>query len=196
MSLNEIIETAKAENKYVFLIYGFNQCGFGMKSFQELQSDTIINNFMNLNFINAILSDRYVEREFDALFSIMDFPRYFFFSPEGEIVMMRSNYHSPKKIEKYARRVMKGKIIKPNLLMYTGKAYPKNRKTLKMLTHTMNAYLILHRNGFSLTNRDSFADITLTEDEMNDFNNEINTSFDFGEYFTNKLLRDLEIKTN
>ncbi len=32
MSLNEIIETAKAENKYVFLIYGFNQCGFGMKS--------------------------------------------------------------------------------------------------------------------------------------------------------------------
>jgi thioredoxin-related protein len=196
VSLSEIIETAKAEKKFVFLIYGFNKCGYGMKSFHELQSDTIINDFMNSNFISVILSDSYNENEFEALFSIMDFPRYFFFSPEGELVMMRSTYHSPNRIRKQAQRVLKGKIVRPNILMYAGKAYPKNRKTLKMLSHTMNAYLILNRNGFSFTDRDSFSGITLDEVEKSDFDNEINRSFDSGEYFINKLLRDIKIAVN
>ncbi len=60
----------------------------------------------------------------------------------------------------------------------------------------MNAYLILHRNGFSLTDPNTFSGITLTELEMNDFKNEINNSFHFGEYYINKLLKDLKIITN
>ncbi len=196
MSIDSIINKAKNENKYVFLLYGINQCGYARKSYNELMTDSTISDYMNENFINVILADSFNEREFIALLAIMDAPRYFFISPDGEIVMMRSNYHRPKKVKRYGERVLKGRIIRPNLFMYTGKMYGKNRATLSMLTHTMNAYLKLRRHGFALTDGTTHSGLVLSRSEFDYINNEINKSFEYGEYPTNKFINELNLVYN
>jgi hypothetical protein len=190
-SADSLFIIPELEGKPAFLVAGIHHCGYSVKSINELAQDSIVDEFMNENFVNLYFPTRESESEFLKLFDIKDYPRYFFISPEGEVLAMRATYKKPKKVKKMAEKILKGRRLKPNILMYAGKAYKKRRATLDMLTHTAQAYKVLHRKGFDILDENSAADVSLSASERASVARSIELSKQYGEYSTNLLIERL-----
>lgn len=190
-SADSLFIIPELEGKPAFLVAGIHHCGYSVKSINELVQDSIVDEFMNENFVNLYFPTRESESEFLKLFDIQDYPRYFFISAEGIVLAMRATYKKPKKVKKMADKVLEGKRLKPNILMYTGKAYKKSQATLDMLTHTAQAYKVLHRKGFDILDENSAADVSLSASERAFVARSIELSKQYGEYSTNLLIERL-----
>jgi|GEM_PF-2854538 len=193
MTLSRALERSKEENKIIFLHNG-EHCGWGAKSIKSLESSIEAGKFFNDNFINIRPKNEY---EIDAVFSISDSPRYFFITPEGEINMMVSLYHKPEKLIKLGAKVLEGKVIKPNISMYTGKMYPKNKETLKMLSCTMRAHLALNiSDTINYSEIDKNLLDKIINPDLTALKLELHNSYDYGKYYYNQFLMVLVNEIN
>lgn len=196
-NVGSLPQITELERKPLFLLFGVHHCSWSTKSLAELKRDTTIDDFMNQHFVNVYFENKEEEIEFMQLFDIKDFPRYFIVTPAGEIRMMRSSYCNPKKIKLLASKVLKGKTLKPNLLMHTGGVYKKRKSTLKMLSHTCNAYFRLAQYGFLIRDKSTYSNLMmLSNDDRSFVHEEIQNSLLFGQYSTNTLLQKLLINND
>jgi len=185
MTIKEALLKAKKENKIIFLHNG-EHCGYGQRSIKVLEASAEAGTFFNQNFINIRPKKEY---EIDAIFSVTDSPRYFFINPDGNIVMMISTIRKPAKLIKLGKKVLQGKIIKPNLLMYTNKMYPKSKKTLKMLSSTLQAHLAFNfpKNIDYAVVDNKFID-KINNPDLGVINSKLQESYSNGEYYYNQFL--------
>jgi hypothetical protein len=185
MTLKESIDKAKKENKIVFLHKG-EHCGYGIRSIKTLENSQQAGDFFNKHFINVRPKN---ESEIDAIFSNSYSPIYYFISPDEEVLMMIGSEKKPEKLIKLGKKILKGKIIKPNWWgLYTAGMYPKNKKTLKMLSYSMQAHLILNLPD------SIYADTTFNirdKIQVSDIENcrvQLLKSLNIGEYYYNRFL--------
>lgn len=220
ISIREGMNLAQAENKNLFIMFGTTHCPHSMDSFVELQNDKLCGDFMNENFISLGYGDSTVsnakkwhdsekrvqfskiENELETVFcNYFIFPNYFFFSKDGEILLINSGPKKPKKILAYSQSINEGKSRTPFLfnLKFNNKAYSKNKHTYKMLSHCLNAYLLIDvpadidynkKEGYFL------EDFTIQEKNLLQSKIEIENSLAIEEYYFNCFLASLIYEQN
>ena len=123
-------------------------------------------------------------------------PNYFFFNKNGEIAYINSAPKNPKKILKYAKSVNKDKVKTPFLFRFkfNNNMYPKDKFTYKMLSHCLNAYVLMDVPTNLNYKNDSIWDLTDFKFDSNKLEKakaEIETSLKYNEYYFNCFLASL-----
>lgn len=215
INIDKGLEIAKKENKNLFVIMGTTHCGYSQLSFAELYSDTISGKYLNKYFVSIGYGDstthnlekwyysdtrkqlNIIENELETvLCNYFIFPNYFFFNKNGEIVYINAAPKNPKKILKYAKAVNNGKVKTPFLFRFkfNNRMYPKNKKTYKMLTHCLNAYLFMNLPDSIDYKNDSIyslKDFIIAKEQINNAKLEIEKSLNYHEYYFNCFLASI-----
>ncbi|MCF7802477.1 MAG: hypothetical protein K9N34_10740 [Candidatus Marinimicrobia bacterium] len=106
--------------------------------------------------------------------------------------MMIGSEKKPEKLIKLGKKILKGKVIKPNWWgLYTAGMYPKNKKTLKMLSYSMQAHLILNLPDSIYTNTTFNILDKIQVSEIENCRVQLLKSLDIGEYYYNRFLLSL-----
>jgi hypothetical protein len=126
-------------------------------------------------------------------FNYFIFPNYFFFNRNGEIVYINAAPKKPQKILKYATSVNNGKLKTPFLFAFkfNNKMYPKNKSTYRMLSHCLNAYVLMDVPSDINYKNDSIyslKDFSYSEKNLEKAMSEIDLSLKNHEYYFNCFL--------
>lgn len=86
-SISLLMETAKAENKIIFLDFYADWCGPCKQMDREVFQDKQIGDFFNENFINfKVNGDRGSGRELANLYDVKGYPTVVFIDPKGVVL--------------------------------------------------------------------------------------------------------------
>jgi hypothetical protein len=186
-----------------------------MLSFLELSRDKACGEFMNKYFVSIGYGDsttnnlkewansdsrialNLIEDELETvLCNYFIFPNYFFFNKKGELAYINSAPKNPQKILKYAKSVNDGEIKTPFLfgIKFNNRMYPKNKSTYKMLSHCLNAYVLMDvPSGVNYKNDSihSLKDFCYSEKNLDKAKIEIELSLKNHEYYFNCFLAAL-----
>ena len=212
ISIRDGLKLAKSENKNLFILFGTTHCGYSRHSYVELSNDKSCGDFINKNFISIGYGDstvingkewynsktrlqlNLIENELETVFcNYFVFPNYFFFNKKGEIVYINAAPKKSQKILKYAESTNNGKLKTPFLfgIKFNNKMYPKNKSTYKMLSHCLNAYVLMdvpHDIDYKNDSIYSLNDFKFAKKNLRKAKAEIELSIQNHEYYFNCFL--------
>jgi len=212
ITIKEGIKLAKVENKNLFVFFGTTHCGYSQISFNELYRNKDCGDYFNEHFIcigygdsTTVNLEKWYHSTTRVQFNLMEdelesvlcnyfvFPNYFFFNKQGEIVYINAATKKPEKLLKYAKSVSNGKVKTPFLFRFkfNNRMYPKNKSTYKMLSHCLNAYVLMDvPSGINYKNDSiwSLKDFKFDNNNLEKARSEIETSLMYNEYYFNCFL--------
>lgn len=217
--LKEALMQAKEEQKHVFVMFGTTHCGYTMQTFFKLGNNKEVGDFMNANFINVAygnpeglkaatmgelaelcMSEPYkrLENNEEVLFTnYFVFPNYFFLDPDGRITYF---FNGSGKIEKrMLKAAQKGLNAKPQTPLFfrtyfNNKMYPKNKRSLAMLSEGLVAYHLLEmpeHTDFSQAESIYWGEIHLPVENQTLAVQHLENSLAKGDHYFNQFLAAL-----
>lgn len=107
-SWSMLLETAKKENKILFIDVYASWCGPCKLLKKNTFSDEKTGDFFNKTFINAAFDAEQGEGvEIARKFNVQAFPTLIFVSPAGTVVKKAVGYHTPEELVKLGKEVIK-----------------------------------------------------------------------------------------
>jgi thioredoxin-related protein len=216
ITLKEAFGQAKEEQKHVMVMFGSTHCGYSMIAYYLLAKDKEVGEFMNRHFVNVAYmhqdgldtetvpdlmrlgiqpeNERLENNEETVFTNYFIFPNFLFFEPSGEInYIFTGSKNIEKRIIKAAKKGLNPKPQTPFLFRtyFNNKMYPKNKKSLAMLSETMLAYHQLEISEHLDYSKES--SIGWNDFNLPDFNKElalkhIEKSLSLGDYYFNQFL--------
>jgi thioredoxin-related protein len=215
ITIREGVKLAKTENKNLFVLFGTTHCGYSQISFNELYRNKACGDYFNEHFIcigygdsTTINLNKWYHSTTRVQYNLMEdeiesvlcnyfiYPNYFFFNKHGEIVYINAAPKKPKKLLKYARSVSNGKVKTPFLFRFkfNNKMYPKNKSTYKMLTHCLNAYVLMDVPtdiNYKIDSIWNVKDFKFDNNNLEKARDKIETSLKYNEYYFNCFLASI-----
>ncbi len=105
-SWEEILRTARDENKVIFLDIYATWCGPCKMLKRNTFSDKEVGEYFNSNFINVTLDGEKGEGALLAkTYGLRAYPTLLFIQPDGKVRAEAVGYHSPKRLLEFAQKV-------------------------------------------------------------------------------------------
>lgn len=216
-SINQVFKNAKNDNKGVFVLFGTTHCGWAFMEFHELANDSSLTSYIKDGFVCLGYGDKEVtsakkfftdypglselhlkEKEFETvLTNSFVSPNYFFFNKNGDISFINHGMKKPNKVLKYAQHVDAGKTKTPFLfaLKFNNGMYPKNKKSYKMLSLTVKAYLLKQNENVVDYQKPLELEVfNYTKANAEQAKQNIENSFKYGDYYFNCFLASVIYK--
>ena len=106
-SWNEILASAKNENKPVFLDISASWCGYCKRMKANVFTDPQVGKFYNANFINVSVDGEKGEGiQLAKKYGVKGYPTFVFLNPDGSLAFQTSGYH---KVDEFLELAKKAK---------------------------------------------------------------------------------------
>ncbi|MBN2820277.1 MAG: thioredoxin family protein [Bacteroidales bacterium] len=104
-SWNEILATAKSENKPVFLDISASWCGYCKRMKANVFTDPQVGKFYNANFINVSVDGEKGEGiQLAKKYGVKGYPTFVFLNPDGSLAFQTSGYHKSEEFLELAKK--------------------------------------------------------------------------------------------
>jgi thioredoxin-related protein len=216
ITLKEAFEKAQKEQKHVMVMFGSTHCGYTLMAYHKLSKSTEFGSFFDQNFISVAYGHpdglqatnvmELMESGINADYAIIEnneetvitnyfvFPNFVFFDPTGKVTyVFTGSGKIEKRIVKAAKKGLTPKTQTPFLFWtyFNNKMYPKNKRSLNMLSEAMLAYHQLDvpdNLDYAKTESATWDEFRLSKSNQDLAIQHIEKSLAYGSYYFNHFL--------